>query len=93
MKREDIDVSVAGDTLTTKGEEKTEAAVKEEDYYRSEPSYGSFFRSITLPSTVNSEKIEASYEDRVLEAIQLFVRKCPVECYFAPSRHLASSLE
>jgi len=67
MKEEDINVSVVGDTLTIKGEKKTETEVKEEDYYRCERAYGSFYRSIPLPSTVDSAKIEASYEDGVLE--------------------------
>ena len=67
MKEEDIDVSVVGDTLTIKGEKKAETQVKEEDYYCCERSYGSFFRSIALPSTVDAKKIEASYEDGVLE--------------------------
>jgi HSP20 family protein len=67
MKEEDIDVSVVGDTLTIKGEKKTETEVKEEDYYRCERSYGSFVRSIPLPSTVNADKIEANYEGGVLE--------------------------
>lgn len=67
MKEEDVDVSVIGDTLTIKGEKKTETEVKEEDYYRSERSYGSFYRSIPLPSTVDANKIEASFEDGVLE--------------------------
>jgi len=67
MKEEDIDVSVVGDTLTIKGERKAETEVKEEDYYCCERSYGSFFRSIALPSTVDAKKIEASYEGGVLE--------------------------
>jgi HSP20 family protein len=67
MKEEDIDVSVIGDTLSIKGEKKTEKEVKEEDYYRSERSYGSFYRSIPLPSNVDADKIEASFEDGVLE--------------------------
>ena len=67
MKEEDIDVSVVGDTMTIKGERKAETEVKEEDYYCCERSYGSFSRSIALPSTVDAKKIEASYEDGVLE--------------------------
>jgi HSP20 family protein len=67
MKEEDIDVSVVGDTLTIKGERKAETEVKDEDYYRCERSYGSFFRSIPLPSAVDANKIEASYENGVLE--------------------------
>jgi len=64
---DDIDISVVGDTLTIKGEKKTETEVKEDDYYRCERSYGSFFRSIALPSTVDASKIAAEYEGGVLE--------------------------
>lgn len=67
MKEEDIEVSVSGDTLNIKGEKKSESEVKEENYYRSERSYGSFFRSVPIPSTVDAKKIEANYEDGVLE--------------------------
>lgn len=67
MKKEDIDISVIGDTLTIKGEKKAENEVKEKDYYCSERSYGSFFRSITLPSSIDTRKIEASYEEGILE--------------------------
>jgi HSP20 family protein len=67
MKEDDIDVSVVGDTLSIKGEKKTETEIKEEDYYRCERSYGSFYRSIPIPSNVDANKIEASFEDGVLE--------------------------
>jgi HSP20 family protein len=67
MKEDDIHVSVEGDMLTIRGEKKTESEVKDEDYYRCERSYGSFFRSVALPSTVDASKIEADYEDGVLE--------------------------
>ncbi len=67
MKEDDIDVSVVGDTLSIKGEKKTETEVKNEDYYRCERSYGTFYRSIPLPSNVDVDKIEASFDDGVLE--------------------------
>lgn len=67
MKEEDVDVSVSDDTLTIRGEKTAESEVKEEDYYCSECSYGSFYRSIGLPSNVDTKKIEASYENGVLE--------------------------
>ena len=67
MKREEIDVSVVGDTLTIKGERKAETEIKEEDYYCCERCYGSFFRSITVPAAVDTEKIEASFKNGVLE--------------------------
>jgi len=67
MKEDDIDVSVVGDTLTIRGEKKAETEVKEEDYYCCERSYGSFSRSIALPSHVDANKIDADYENGVLE--------------------------
>ena len=67
MKEEDIDVSIVGDTLTIKGERKTESEIKEEEYYCCERSYGNFSRSIALSSNVDANKIEAEYEDGVLE--------------------------
>jgi HSP20 family protein len=67
MKEEDVDISLVGNRLTLKGERKAETEVKEENYYRSERSYGNFFRSIDLPSDADPDKIEANYEDGVLE--------------------------
>jgi HSP20 family protein len=67
MKEEDINISIVGDTLTVKGERKTESEVKEDDYYCCERSYGSFSRSLAVPSNVDTKKIEANYEDGVLE--------------------------
>jgi HSP20 family protein len=67
MKEEDIDVSVSEGNLILKGEKKTESEIKEEDYYRCERTYGSFYRSIPMPSNIDSEKVEANYENGVLE--------------------------
>ena len=73
MKEEDVDVSVSDDILTIKGEKKAENEVKEEDCYCCERSYGSFFRSIALPSNIDTKKIEASYENGVFEVSLLKV--------------------
>jgi HSP20 family protein len=67
MKEKDIDVSVVGNRLVIRGERKAESEVKKEDYYYSERSYGSFSRSIDIPSDVDAKKIEANYDDGVLE--------------------------
>ena len=67
VKEEDVDVFVVGDMLTISGEKEAESEVKKKGYYYSESSYGSFSRSITVPSTVDTGKIEASYEKGILE--------------------------
>ena len=66
MKQADVDVSVSEDTLTVKGERMPESGVKDADYFRNEIAYGSFFRSIALPSKVDTKNIEAVYEDGIL---------------------------
>lgn len=67
VKKEDVDVSITGDTLTIKGQKKASKEIRDEDYYRCESQYGSFSRTITLPAAVDTKKIEATYENGVLE--------------------------
>ncbi len=66
VKPEQVDVTITGDTLTIKGETKTEEEVKKENYFRKERSYGAFSRSILLPSSLQTDKAEASFENGVL---------------------------
>jgi HSP20 family protein len=63
---EDIDISVYGNTLTISGEKKSKEDKKEKGYYYVESSYGSFRRELTLPTDVDSEKVDASYKDGIL---------------------------
>jgi HSP20 family protein len=67
MKKEELDISVLGDTLTIKGERKAKSEVKDEDYYRCELCYGKFSRSVALPAAVEAKKVEANYENGILE--------------------------
>ncbi len=67
IEEKDLDVRVENNTLTVKGERKFEKEEKEENFHRIERRYGSFFRSFTLPSTVDSEHINASYTNGVLK--------------------------
>ena len=66
IKQEDLDIRLENQTLTIKGERKFEKDEKEENFHRIERSYGSFLRSFTLPQTVDSENVQASYENGVL---------------------------
>lgn len=63
----DLDVLVENNTLTVKGERKFEKEEKEENFHRIERRYGSFYRSFSLPSTVDTEHVEASYNSGVLK--------------------------
>jgi HSP20 family protein len=63
----DLDVQVENNTLTVKGERKFEKEEKEENFHRIERSYGSFYRTFTLPSTVETDKISAKYTAGVLK--------------------------
>jgi len=67
LKPEEIDISVDDNTLTIKGERKSESEVNEEDYYRREISYGRFSRSVALPAKVQADKVDASYDDGIFE--------------------------
>ena len=67
MKKEEIDVSLLGSTLTIEGERKAESEVKDDGYHRRELAYGRFRRSMVLPETVRPRKVEATYEDGILE--------------------------
>jgi len=63
----DIEIKIENNTLTLKGERKFEKEAKEENYHRIERSYGSFYRSFTLPYYINQDKINAEYENGALK--------------------------
>jgi HSP20 family protein len=64
---EDVNVVVMGDMLIVEGEKEAETEVKKKGYSYSETSYGSFSRSLAIPSIVDSEKISANFDKGVLE--------------------------
>jgi len=66
IKPEDLDITVTKNTLTIKGEVRQEEEKEEERYHLRERRYGRFARSITLPTSVNADEIEADYEKGVL---------------------------
>ncbi len=66
VKQEDIDVSIVEGSLVIKGAKKADPVVKNEDYERNEIEYGPFYRTIGLPSSVDTAKIAAAVKDGVL---------------------------
>jgi HSP20 family protein len=73
IRQEDLDVRLENQTLTVKGERKFESDEKEENFHRIERRYGTFTRSFTLPQTVDTGAVKASYENGVLSI--LFAKK------------------
>ena len=69
LEDKDVQVNVADNVLTVKGEKKAEKEEKEEknkNYHRYERSYGSFSRSLQLPDGVNADAIKANLANGVL---------------------------
>ena len=65
--KDDISVELKDNTLMLRGERKREAEMKEGNYHRMERTYGVFQRSFVLPTTVDQQKVKATYKDGVLE--------------------------
>ena len=63
----DVNIEVQDGTLTISGERKAEHEQREKGWYRIERSFGSFNRSLTLPDGVDPDRIEASFNNGVLE--------------------------
>lgn len=67
VEKDNIKIEYSNGVLTIKGERKLEKEVKEEDYHRLERAYGSFQRSFSIPSTIDPDKINATYKNGVLK--------------------------
>jgi HSP20 family protein len=66
IKPEDVQISVTGDTLNIKGASKEESNTKEKAYHIREQRWGSFERTLSLPTAVKSDKAAAEFENGVL---------------------------
>jgi HSP20 family protein len=66
VEQRDIQVSLQEGALTIKGEKQREKEEKADRYHRVERSYGSFMRSLRLPTAVEGEKVTATFKDGVL---------------------------
>jgi HSP20 family protein len=66
VEAENIEISTTSDLLTIRGEIERDEKVSEENYLRRERYYGSFSRSLTLPTQVIAEDAEALFENGVL---------------------------
>jgi HSP20 family protein len=67
LTKDDINVDITDDAIKIRGERRQEKEENEKGYYRSERSYGSFYREIPLPTGVNRDEANASFNNGVLE--------------------------
>jgi len=67
IKPENINISVAGEVLTLKGEIQQEEETKNADYHIKERRFGSFSRSVTLPTLVVADKAVADFKNGILK--------------------------
>jgi len=67
LKKDDVKIDVMDDRLTIQGERRHEHEDKQEGFYRSERSYGSFYRQVVLPTGAMTDQAKASFKDGVLE--------------------------
>jgi len=74
IRKEDLDIQMAGNRLTISGKRETDSANEEGQVYSQERSFGTFTRTFTLPEEVESGKVQAELKDGVL---RLLVPKSP----------------
>ena len=75
LTKDDVKVGVTDDVLTLEGERKQEKEEKREGYFRSERSYGAFYRAIPLPDGVKADGIVANFRNGVLEVAMPLVKE------------------
>ena len=66
MKADDVQINITGDAISIKGEMKEKNETKEKNYHIREQRWGSFERSVMLPTSVVSDKAKAEFEDGIL---------------------------
>lgn len=66
IKPDDINVTIEDGVLTIKGDTKTEREEKDKNYLMKERAYGSFYRALRLPQSVDTDKVQTGFENGVL---------------------------
>jgi HSP20 family protein len=69
LEEKDVQVNVADNLLTIRGEKKAEKEEKDKNYRMVERSYGAFSRTLELPDGVNPDAIKASISKGVLRVV------------------------
>lgn len=66
MTKDEVDITLENNVLTLSGERRFEREKERDNFHRLERSYGTFARSFTLPRNVDSDKVDAKFDDGVL---------------------------
>ncbi len=69
MSIDDLDISITQDILTLKGEKKSDIDKEDEKVYRQETWSGKFQRTLSLPKSVDTNKVDATLKDGVLHIV------------------------
>jgi HSP20 family protein len=69
LKQDDVDITLQNGVLTISGEHKVEEEQERANYHVRERRYGSFRRSMSLPEGTDESKVQARFEDGVLEVV------------------------
>lgn len=69
MNKEDLDISMHGNTLRIRGEKRVGNDQRDGTWHLMERAYGRFERTITLPQNIEADRAETSYKDGILTVI------------------------
>ena len=75
INKDDINISIEGGVLSIQGKKKAKEEKEVKGVHLQERYYGSFSRGFTLPSTVDTEKVEATFKDGVLRIVLKKIEK------------------
>src|SRR3989442_2392013 len=67
LTKDDVKVELADNAITIEGERRGEKEEQREGYYRSERTYGKFYRRLPVPEGINVDNADATFGDGVLE--------------------------
>jgi len=67
VKKEDLEITIAGDRLTFEAKREFEEKEEEDDFFRHEMAYGRMFRTVRLPVEVHGDKAKAELKDGIVE--------------------------